>query len=227
MDREALSQAASRLGLALTDGQVDAFEGFEEALYRANEVMNLTRVPREDCAIRHFLDSLLLSPSLPEGSAVLDVGTGPGFPAWPLACARPDLSVTAMDSSGKMLGFLRSQPLPNLEVLQARAEEAGRREAYDVVTGRAVAPLAIQLELSAAFLKIGGRAIPMRTPPEAEEAKTFPANELGLRLVELLEVPLPGTDVVRLLPVFEKVRATPPTYPRRWAEIRAKPLGRS
>lgn len=227
MEREALSQAATRLGLALEEGQLDVFEAFEEALYRANEVMNLTRVPREDCLTRHFVDSLLLSPCIPEGCSVLDLGTGPGFPAWPLACTRPDLQVTAMDSSGKMLGFLRNQPLPNLEVVQARAEEAGRREAFDVVTGRAVAPLAIQLELSAAFLKIGGKAIPMRTPSEADEAKAFPAKELGLRLVELLEVPLPGTDVVRLFPIFEKVRATRPIYPRRWAEIRAKPIGRS
>ena len=62
-----------------------------------------------------------------------------------------------------MLGFLASQPLPNLEIVQGRAEEWEAREAFDVVTGRALAPLAIQLELSAGLARIGGAVIPMRT----------------------------------------------------------------
>ncbi|RYG69749.1 16S rRNA (guanine(527)-N(7))-methyltransferase RsmG, partial [bacterium] len=83
---------------------LDRFETFEADLYEANEVMNLTRVPREECWLRHFLDSLLIAPWLPGEGSLLDIGSGPGFPAWPLALARPELQVTALDSSGKMLG---------------------------------------------------------------------------------------------------------------------------
>lgn len=200
------------------------FAAFEEALYRANETMNLTRVPREEAWLRHFVDSLLFHDLIPAGARVLDIGSGPGFPAWPLACARPDLTVTALDSSGKMLGFLRSQPLPNLEVVQARAEEWGVRDAYDAVTGRAVAPLPLQLELSAPPLKVGGILIPMRTP--ADDLREPLWEALGLRPGERHERTLSGTDVVRVFPTFVKERETPERFPRRWSEMRLRPLVR-
>ncbi len=208
----------------LTDEQTGAFARFEEALYRANEATNLTRVPREECGVRHFLDSLLVAPLLPPGAEVLDLGTGPGFPAWPLARARGDLAVTALDSAGKMVRFLRSQALPNLEVLQGRAEEWEEREAFDVVTGRAVAPLAVQLELSAGLARIGGAVIPMRTPGDDPEGVEL--GPLGLELESVREATLPVIEAARVFPVYRKVRPTDGAYPRRWAEIRESPLVR-
>ena len=186
--------------------------------------MNLTRIPREEAWLRHFVDSLLFHDLIPEGARLLDIGTGPGFPAWPIAAARPDLRVTALDSSGKMLGFLRSQPLPNLEVVQVRAEEWGVREAYDAVTGRAVAPLPLQLELSAPPLKVGGIFVPMRTPSDDFREPFWEAA--GLRPAGLHRRTLPGTDVERVFPTFVKERPTPSRYPRRWAEMKAQPLVR-
>jgi 16S rRNA (guanine527-N7)-methyltransferase len=224
MQAESFAQAARTLGLLLTQEQLGQFEAFEEALYRANEVMNLTRVQKEECWIRHFVDSLLFQDLVPLNSSVLDIGTGPGLPAWPLACARPDLSITAMDSSGKMLGFLRSQPLPNLNIIQSRAEEWMVREEFDVVTGRAVAPLPVQLEISAAFAKVEGSVIPMRTPAERSEANKFAASQLGLKLEASDERGLPGTDIRRLFLTFRKVEKTPPRFPRAWSEIKRKPL---
>ncbi len=211
--------------MELSPEQIGQFETFEGNLYATNAVMNLTRVPREECWLRHFVDSLLFQDLLPQGASVLDIGSGPGFPAWPLACARPDLTVTALDSSGKMLGFLQRNPLPNLTPVLARAEDWGVREEFDVVTGRALAPLPIQLELSMAPLKIGGLIVPMRTPGEEGAAKAFPAEKLGLRPAGLHRRPLPGTDIVRLFTVYEKVAATDLAYPRSWADIKRKPLG--
>ncbi|MFI5387101.1 MAG: 16S rRNA (guanine(527)-N(7))-methyltransferase RsmG [Fimbriimonadales bacterium] len=199
------------------------FDQFETALYEANAVMNLTRVPREECWLRHFVDSLLFQDLIPTGSSVLDIGTGPGFPAWPLACARPDLQVTAIDSSGKMIGFLNKNPLPNLKTLQVRAEEWPVSERFGIVTGRAVAPLGIQLELSAQPCKVGGQILPMRTPAERKEVEQD-FSMLGLELVEIYERALPGTDVVRLIPACRKIQPTPKRYPRTWAEIRRKPI---
>ncbi len=202
-----------------------AFDAFEEALYTANATMNLTRIPREEAWLRHFVDSLLFQDLVPEGARVLDIGTGPGFPSWPLACARPDLQVVALDSSGKMLGFLKSQPLPNLEVVQARAEDWGVRDEFDVVTGRAVAPLPIQLELSTPPLKVGGLLIPMRTPMDDLQEPHW--EVLGLRPAGRHVRRLPFTDVERLFPVFAKEKPTPAWIPRRWAEMRAEPIVRS
>lgn len=189
--------------------------------------MNLTRVPREECWLRHFVDSLLFHDLIPASSVVLDIGTGPGFPAWPLAAARQDLTVVALDSSGKMLGFLRKNPLPNLEVVEARAEEWGVRERFDVVTGRAVAPLPVQLELSSPPLKVGGLLIPMRSKHEEEQIRSANLSVLGIQLDRLEVRELPGTDIARAFPVFRKVNRTPREYPRRWAEMKAKPLIRT
>lgn len=225
MDRERFDAVLKGIGLDLTQDQLSAFEAFEESLYAANESMNLTRVAREECWLRHFVDSLLFHDLLPEGAKVLDIGTGPGFPAWPLAVARPDLHIAALDSSGKMLGFLRTMPLPNLEVMERRAEEWGVREEFDVVTGRAVAPLTLQLELSAALCTEGGMVAPMRTPNDEDSIMRFSGSVLGLRREAVIRRPLPETDIVRVSPVYRKVGPTPAKYPRPWAEMKRKPLG--
>ncbi len=220
MDAAVFRTAAESLNLRLEETQVRAFEDFEEALYRGNEVMNLTRVPKAACFERHFLDSLLLAEWIPEGASVLDLGSGPGFPAWPLAQARRDLRVTALDSSGKMLGFLRSQALPNLEVVEARAEDWGVRERFDFVTGRAVAPLPVFLELAAAPCRVGGEIMPMRTPLEIPEFAQAAEPCAELLYKGFVEKTLPGTDVVRAFPIYRKLKPTPRAFPRRWAEIR-------
>lgn len=212
----------AEMGLSLDQAQIEQFAHFEKALYEANEVMNLTRIEQSESWLRHFVDSLLFVDKIQPESTVLDLGTGPGFPAWPIACARQDLSVTAVDSSGKMLGFLKSQPLENLRLIQVRAEEWGIREKFDVVTGRAVAPLPLQLELSASAAKIGGFLIPMRTIHEEFELESL--GLLGLELEEVLHRELPGTDIVRAFPIYRKVSRTDRSLPRRWAEMKKAPL---
>jgi len=215
-----LSTEVERLGLSLN---LDAVAAFEEDLYVQNAVMNLTRVAREECWLRHILDSLLIAEFIPKGASVLDIGTGPGFPAWPLALARPDVQVTALDSSGKMLGFLRRHPLPNLTALQQRGEELLLADAFDVVTGRALAPLAILLELSARPCRKGGIVLPMRTPNDLPEIERL-SSVLGLELEVVHRRTLPVIDAERVFPVYRKKKNTPPGYPRAWAKMREKPF---
>lgn len=224
MDRPSLLSALEQLNLKPTGAQFDGLETFEENLYTANEVMNLTRILREDCWSRHFLDSVLFHDLIPEGSSVLDIGTGAGMPAWPLACLRPDLTVTALDSNGKAMGFLKANLLPNLKITLGRAEDFTRREAFDVVTGRALAPLAIQLEVSAAPCKLGGLVLPMRTPADVSEMEGFQGKGLGLALERIEMRPLAATEVVRAFPIYRKVEKTDRAFPRSWTEIKRKPL---
>lgn len=76
--------------MPLSKEQVQRFDAYLADLYAVNATMNLTRVPREEAELRHLIDSLLVAELLPAGAEVVDLGTGPGLPAWPLACARPD-----------------------------------------------------------------------------------------------------------------------------------------
>lgn len=198
---------------------------FLEDLYRTNEFVNLTSVPREEAELRHVMDSLAVSFLVPEGASLLDVGTGAGFPAWPLAWARPDLEVTAMDSTEKRLRFLGQHLLPNLRLLLSRAELSAPSLHFGFVTGRAVAPFSIQAELSAAWVEVGGFFVPFRTPAEEAQIVATDLGVLGLSLEAAHQVPLPGTDAVRLFPVFRKTAPAAPGYPRKWADIRKRPLG--
>jgi 16S rRNA (guanine527-N7)-methyltransferase len=124
-----------------------------------------------------------------------------------------------------MIGFLKGNLLPNLRVQNHRAEEVEEPERYDVVTGRAVAPLPIQMEISAAYARLGGYVIPMRTDKELAEIERFPAGSLGLKLEGFEGRELVGSDAKRVFPLFRKVRPTPKKYPRTWAEIKRSPLG--
>lgn len=234
MDGRALLAESLKLGLHLSRAQLEAFGFFEAALYEANAVMNLTRVPKEECWVRHFLDSLLISPLVPRGSSVLDIGSGGGFPGVCLAIARPDLVVSCMDSSGKSASFLRTNFAPGgrmpilMEVIERRAEiaahEPAMRERFDFVTGRALAPLPIQLELSAAFARVGGLVVPMRTPADREVSRGR-YGPLGLQLIELKVTQLAPLRTTRLFPVYRKQGRTPSEFPRPWARIRREPMG--
>jgi len=199
-------------------------EQFIDDLYNANEKKNLTSVPRDEAESRHLIESLLISEFIPQGSKVLDIGCGPGFPSYPLAVVRSDLLVTALDSNRKMLEFLLAHPLLNLHVENGRAEERSDLRDFDVCTGRAVAPLALQLELSAPTVRVGGAVIPFRTEAESGTIRNAAVEVLGLELEEMQTRSVPGTEILRVFPIFRKFRATPPEYPRAWAKMRSRPL---
>ncbi|HET6644526.1 MAG TPA: 16S rRNA (guanine(527)-N(7))-methyltransferase RsmG [Fimbriimonadales bacterium] len=209
------------LGIALSQKQVEAFATFQDRLYAKNLVMNLTRVPKEECWERHFADSLTLCSLIPEAATVLDVGSGPGFPGICLAIARKDISVTLLDSSGKALHFARAileELAMAADIVEGRAEElaheAHLRGSFDFVTGRAVAPLQIQAEISSPFARIGGRFVSMRTPHD--HACDF--AEFGLKLLGEHRRRFGISE--RKLIEYEKVAAAPPEFPRPWAKIK-------
>jgi 16S rRNA (guanine527-N7)-methyltransferase len=224
MGLDALEAFCRENGMALARSQVDAFLEFRARLYELNKVTNLTRVPFEECEARHFIDSLLVAEHCPSGAKVLDLGTGAGFPAWPLACARPDLLITAMDSSRKAEKALSVVPLPNLRFRLGRGEEVSNRESYDVVTGRAFAPLSAQLEVSAAWAKVGGLVVPFRTTNEAVAVNAFDASPLGLTLEKTTTWDVEDREAARLFPCYRKTAKTPKTYPRTWAQLKKRPL---
>ena len=142
--------------IVLTDEAQERLLAYHRLLLEWNARMDLTNVPEEEMALRHYADSLLplaRKEWFPDGARLIDVGTGAGFPGMPLAIARPDLKVTLLDSQRKRCDFLSAVcdelKLPNVTVLHARAEDGARgalREQMDVAVARAVAPLNVLAE---------------------------------------------------------------------------------
>lgn len=197
--------------LGLTDFQLHQFVRYAEMLVEWNATrMNLTRlVSPRDIAVKHFLDSLALLTVYvpPDGTRVLDVGTGAGLPGLALKIARPDLRVTLMDGTAKKLGFCRAVTddlgLDAVEIVHARAEDAVKRPElagrFDWVTARAVAPLDKLLPWLAPFAAPSGLLLSLKGIAADEVAATRPlAKRLGLTL-NSVSVPLPeaGEEIVR------------------------------
>jgi 16S rRNA (guanine527-N7)-methyltransferase len=151
---------------ALTADQQAALEAHLELLMRWNKTLNLTAIrTREEAIARHYCESLFLGTRLPAGELrIADVGSGGGFPGFPVAILRPECSVTLIESHQRKAVFLReaSRKVPNVRVLAKRAEDVA--ETFDWVISRAVsyedlAPLLGKLAPNAALLS-GAEAPP-------------------------------------------------------------------
>jgi 16S rRNA (guanine527-N7)-methyltransferase len=125
---------------ALTAAQEAALEAHLELLMRWNRTVNLTAIrSREEAIERHYGESLFLGARLPAGRLrIADVGSGAGFPGFPVAVLRPDCSVTLIESHRRKAVFLleAARKVPNVRVLAERAEVV--RETFDWAISRAV-----------------------------------------------------------------------------------------
>ena len=220
-----------------------------DLLVRWNERFNLTAIkdPAEIDA-RLIGDALRMLPALDalvdpiaarqtDPVALIDVGTGAGFPGLVLAVARPAIAVTLLDATGKKIRFVEQViaelRLPRARALHGRAEEIGRqdhhREHYDVVTARAVAALPALLELTLPLLRIGGSALLPKGPDIEEELSegTVAARELGGEIAgDTLLPEVAGSPRTRLI-VARKLWSTPTRFPRRSGIPAKDPLGRT
>ena len=227
----ALSRGLSQLGLSLDQATQEKLCAFGQAVIEQNKVMNLTAITEPaQVAILHLADCVsLLKVADLKGKKLIDVGCGAGFPGVPLKIACPEMELTLLDSLGKRMHWLE-EILPTLGVeasyIIGRAEEAleGRREQYDFATSRAVARLNILLELTAPYVKVGGKVLAMKGAAAEEELLEAKGaiKKLGLQLEGVHTFPLDGT--AHNVMVFRKVSSTPSQYPRRYSKIKQSPL---
>ncbi len=171
---DALTAACHGLGLSLTEEQLGAMQEHYRLMLQANRRMNLTRITSpEQAAVKHYADSLALLAWAPPGvvaeARVLDVGTGAGFPALPLAICRPTWRVLAVDSTRKKADFVASVAaalaLGNLSVQAVRARElSGRVEPFGLVTSRAVSDPLACLRETRRLVTPGGWVVCYTTP---------------------------------------------------------------
>lgn len=221
----------------LTPLMEEQFEKYYNLLVSYNKKVNLTAITeRDEVYLKHFYDSCLPLKTgvFKDGNTVVDVGCGGGFPSIPLKIAMPSLKFTLMDSTGKKTDFVRMAAdelgLSDVEVINIRAEEAGHlenlRESFDISVARAVAPLNILMEYCVPFVKKGGIFVALKSRTAEDEIKgaSNAAGVLGVKKRDMLTHILPGTDNVRNIVVYDKVKNTDKRYPRKTGKPSKNPL---
>jgi 16S rRNA (guanine527-N7)-methyltransferase len=227
--KKTLTEELSRLNIQYDKTVIDRCAEFYEIVVEANKYLNLTRITDEaQAAQQHFADAMVLccALDLPQGSRVIDIGTGAGFPGVPLKLLRPDLQMTLLDASGKKTDFLKDA-LAHMnvaaDVICGRAEELARgplRESFDVALLRAIAMMPMLLELAVPLLKNGGMLAAWKGETFAQELKDAESalDELACKLFESFAV---GRGAILLI---QKEKPTPDIYPRRFSKIKSLPL---
>lgn len=216
----ALITAVKSIGLDLDAEQVADMYRHYRLMVAANRRFNLTRITAPaEAAVKHYADSLapLVDPRYADDRplAVLDVGTGAGFPAVPLAIVRPRWRITAIDGTGKKARFVadaaRALGLENLEAAHYRAAALARKRpaSFDLVLIRAVGNLAAGLKETHRLPRPGATIVFYKTanlnPAERRQGRDT-ADHLGLRPQEDCDLTLAGPDgpLIRKLLRYEK-----------------------
>lgn len=197
-----LRDRAARGGVALPDQLVEPLLAYYQLLRRWNEKINLTALGDTDEA----LDRLLLEPvaaaqlirkhlEMGPDLSLIDLGSGGGSPAIPLALALPVTRLIMVESRGRKAAFLReaARALPitaHVEVEARRFEELSRDPSFagqmHLVSVRAVRADATTLAATAAFLRPGGHALLFRGPEGADRPEAAPDRLAHVKTERLL-----------------------------------------
>lgn len=191
----------------------DDFKKYMEVFLKQNSILNLISKNDEKFLWeKHIIDSLSIGKFLQGTShklALLDIGTGGGFPSVPISIYYPEIEVYALDSIRKKINAINNIKtelgLKNLHPICDRAENL--RQKFDVITSRAVAPLKIIAGYAAPLLKDNGTFIAYKSRKTDEEiAEATPTLKLlGLEIKEIIEYDLPlEENHIRNLIVIKK-----------------------
>ena len=224
-----------KLGITLSEIQLRQFYNYMNLLIEWNRKINLTAITEPDeIILKHFVDSLTISKYISDGTRVVDVGTGAGFPGIPLKIYRQDIEITLLDSLQKRINFLdeviRELNLEKIETIHSRVEDFGKdkkyREKFDIATSRAVANLATLSEYLLPLVKVGGKVISMKGSLIEEELELSKnaIKILGGKVEKVDEFNLPNSDISRNIVLIDKIKETSNKYPRKAGEPSKKPL---
>ena len=220
----------SSSGYTISETQLRQLERYCVLLQEWNQKMNLTAINEtEEIYEKHFLDCIMALNDKVSGK-VIDVGSGAGFPGMVWKIVRPELKMTLLEPTQKRCRFLneviRQLDLKEIEVISERAEDHVRkkREYYDTVTARAVANMNVLSELCLPLLREKGAFIAMKGAAGKEELRAAEKaiSLLGgsVQVAEREEL----NGAVRYNITIQKVKKTPEKYPRRYDQIKKKPL---
>lgn len=206
---EIQEKVLEEIGLELSLSQAERLTRFATLLLKWNKAYNLTSIKNPEEVVRlHIADSLTLvqhfDELVGEAKRVLDVGSGGGLPAIPLAIMRPDLDVTMVDAVQKKTIFQRQAAvtcqLPNAKAIHARVESI-RGEKYDVVTSRAFASLKDMINLTRDLLTDDGRWLAMKGKFPETEIEDLPVD---VEVEKQLQLTLGKGKIERVLIVLKR-----------------------
>ncbi|MGN1000792.1 MAG: 16S rRNA (guanine(527)-N(7))-methyltransferase RsmG [Bacilli bacterium] len=230
MNLETFVKETKKLGLNLTEEQLEQLEKFYQMLIYWNEKINLTTITeKEDVYLKHFYDSLTLCKIIDfnKQKFLCDVGTGAGFPGIILKIIFPHLEITLIDSLNKRITFLKNViqelKMSKIEAIHIRMEDYSKKniEKFDIITSRAVAKIQVLSEISFQSLKVGGHLILMKSSyvEELENSKEI-IPKLNGKINNIITFTLPIENSKRALIDIEKVSSTPKKYPRNIDKIK-------
>ncbi|AVH72835.1 16S rRNA (guanine(527)-N(7))-methyltransferase RsmG [Nostoc sp. 'Lobaria pulmonaria (5183) cyanobiont'] len=224
-----------------TPQQQVQFQKLYELILEGNRQQNLTRIvePQEFWE-KHLWDSLrgiasLLSVNFSSASpALIDIGTGAGFPGVPVTISVPNCTITLLDSTRKKITFLDNilseLALTNAKTLVGRAEEIGQhpqhRRAYNIALIRAVGAASVCAEYTLPLLKQGGLAIIYRGNWTEDETAALQnaVNQLGGVIESIEQFTTPLSHSIRHCVYLRKISTTPIQFPRAIGIPTQKPL---
>ena len=234
---EQLRIALEQLKIVSSTEMLKTFPSYMEGILEWNNKINLTAITdHEEFIKKHYIDSLLCCgfEELQRSSKIIDVGTGAGFPGVPLAIIFPEKQFVLMDSLKKRLNVIdelcEQLGINNVITLHGRAEDIARdnkhREKYDVCVARAVANIAVLVEYTLPFIKVGGSLLAYKGSDfkkELEDGKKA-INLVGGRLVEERTVEIENLGLDHKILIINKFKNTPMKYPRKAGIPSKEPL---
>ena len=232
MDIDEFKIEVEKLGIMVTEEEINKLEKYALLLKKWNEKINLTAITeKKEVFLKHFYDSLTIVKiiDLDKIESLCDLGTGAGFPGIVLKIFFPNLKLVLVDALSKRIKFLevlvKELDLDDVDLVHMRAEEYGRlyRECFDVVTARALTSFPVLLEYGASLLKINGHLIAMRGLNDSASGASA-LNVLNLKINNVICFDLPGGGGQRTLIDVQKISKTSLKYPRRYVEIKKKNL---
>ncbi len=202
MSQISLAAGLAKLGLNLPDDAQQKLLAFRDLLLKWNKTYNLTALRDPAQAIsHHLLDSLAILPHVGDGN-LLDVGSGGGLPGIPLAIARPDLSVSMVDTVQKKTTFLQQAvielALRNVTVHHARVEEMQGQ--YAQISARAFAEIGLFISLTRHLLAPNGRWLAMKGVRPDDELKALPTD---ITVEAIIPLTVPDLEAERHLIILK------------------------
>jgi len=216
MNVELIARYLSELNLDVPDKSEEKFSNLLELLIKWNKAYNLTAVrDPNQMVVLHILDSLAPL-SFVEGSNILDVGTGAGFPGLPMAIARPDWQFTLLDSNSKKTRFVTQAVielgLDNVQVITGRAENSNINQQFNTVMCRATFSLVDFLSKTfdhcvnkGLFLALKG-SYPKQEIDELSQATKFSDLVAKIKLENTESIQVPGLDAERHVVLVRKTK---------------------